>query len=173
MAKYSFKIKFSVVQYYLQGKGGYLATANKFHIDESAVRKWIALFKLHGIEALKKKPKSNYTPEFKSHVIETMRHKMWSTKQAASHFNIPGFSSIGVWEKLYDQGRIGLSPDQSLQVKPMVASRHSKPSEKPPEEMSHEELLAEVRFLRTEHAYLKKLDALIQQKRLEEKRKQK
>lgn len=34
MAKYSFDIKFSVVQHYLQGKGGYLATANKFQITD-------------------------------------------------------------------------------------------------------------------------------------------
>jgi transposase len=52
-------------------------------------------------------------------------------------------------------------------------AKASPPPEKPLEEMTHKELLAEARYLRTEHAYLKKLDALIQRKQLEEKNKQK
>jgi hypothetical protein len=38
--------------------------------------------------------------------------------------------------------------------------------------MTHEEFLEEARYLLTEHAFLKKLDAIIQYKRLPAKKKQ-
>ncbi|MGC6232997.1 hypothetical protein VU677_19870 [Hafnia paralvei] len=44
---------------------------------------------------------------------------------------------------------------------------------RPPEEMTREELLEELEYRRAEMAYLKKLDALIQQKKLAQQKKQK
>jgi transposase len=172
MAKYSYELKLSVVQHYLQDKDGYRSTSYQFQVDNSAVRKWVALYKLHGAEALKKKPNANYSPAFKRSVIEHMRAHMLSIKQTAAHFNIPAFSSVTAWEKLYDTGKIATPTVRRGRPKAM-AKTPPPPPEKPLEEMSHQELMAEVRYLRTEHAYLKKLDALIQRKQLEEKNKQK
>jgi transposase len=171
MAKYSYELKRSVVQYYLQGLGGYIATSKKFQVDYSAVRKWVALYKLHGEESLKKKPNANYTLEFKRSVLAHMQIHMMSIKQTAAHFNIPAFTTVSNWAKLDESGRMDVS--NKRRGWPKVMSKPPQYPEKPPEEMTHQELLAEVRYLRTEHAYLKKLDALIQRKQLEEKNKQK
>jgi transposase-like protein len=172
MAKYSYELKLSVVHYYLQGKGGYQSASNHFQVEQSAVIRWIALYKQHGADALKKKSYSIYSPEFKRSVIEYMRQHRLSVRKAAIHFNIPGYMTVAHWEKLYDTGKIEAPHVRRGRPKAMAKTPPPSP-EKPLEEMTHQELLAEVRYLRTEHAYLKKLDALIQRKQLEEKNKQK
>lgn len=171
MAKYSFELKLSVVTYYLLNKVGYRFTSNKFQVEQGAVRKWVALYSLHGVEALIKKPNAKYSLAFKRSVIDHMRVHRLSIRQTAAHFNIPAFTTVSHWAKLDESGRMGIS--NKRRVRPKVMSKLPQYPEKPPEEMTHQELLAEVRYLRTEHAYLKKLDALILRKQLEEKNKQK
>jgi len=171
MAKYAYDFKIKVVQHYLQNKDGFASISNKFEVQHSAVRKWVALYRLHGAEALKKKSYSNYSPEFKRSVIEHMRSHMLSIRQTAAHFNIPAFTTVSVWEKLYDAGKIEIPTVRRGRLKAMA--KPIPPPEKPLEEMTHKELLAEARYLRAEHAYLKKLEALILRKQLEEKNKQK
>jgi transposase len=171
MAKYSYEFKLSVVEYYLLNKVGYRVTSNKFQVEESTVRNWIALHNHHGAEALIKKPNPNYSLAFKCSVIEHMRAEKLSIRQTAAHFNIPALTTVARWKMLYESGRIAISIKPRGRAKAM--SKPPTPPEKPLEEMTHQELLAEVRYLRTEHAYLKKLDALIQRKQLEEKNKQK
>jgi len=172
MAKYSYELKLSVVEHYLQNKGGYRSTSNKFQVEQSAVIRWIALYNQHGANALKKKSYSIYSPEFKRSVIEYMRQHSLSVRKAAIHFNIPGYMTVAHWEKHYDAGKIEAPFVHRGRPKAMAKSPPP-PPEKPLEDMTHQELLAEARYLRTEHAYLKKLDALIQRKQLEEKNKQK
>ena len=172
MAKYSYEFKLLVVEHYIQNKGGYRFLSKEFKVQRSAVFKWVALYRLHGAESLKKKPNAKYSLAFKRSVIEHMRQQMWSINQTAAHFNIPAFTTVSHWEKLYDAGKIEAS--LAHRGRPKAMTKTPPPSlEKPLEEMTHQELLAEARYLRTEHAYLKKLDALIQRKQLEEKNKQK
>lgn len=42
MAKYSYELKLSVVVHYLQDKGGYRSTSNKFQVEQSAFIRWIS-----------------------------------------------------------------------------------------------------------------------------------
>jgi transposase len=172
MAKHSYEFKLLVVKHYLQNIYSFTSTAKKFEVQRTAVRNWVGLYRLHGAEALNKKPNAQYSPVFKRSVIEHMRLHMWSINQTAAYFNIPAISSVSVWKKLYDAGKIEDPPVHRGRPK-VMAKTPPPPPEKPLEEMTHQELLAEVRYLRTEHAYLKKLDALIQRKQLEEKNKQK
>ena len=94
MAKYSYELKLSVVEYYLLNKGGYRSTSNKFQVEESSVRKWIALYRLHGAEVLIKKPNAKYSLAFKRSVIDHMRAHMLSIKQTAAHFSIPALPPL-------------------------------------------------------------------------------
>ena len=135
------------------------------------MRKWEALYKLHGTGALIKKPNAKYSSAFKRSVIEHMRQHMWSIRQTAAHFIIPAFSKVIHWEKRYDTGKI--EAPSVYRGRPKAMAKVSPHPEKPLEEMTHQELLAYVRYLRTEHVYLKKLNALIQRKQLEEKTMQK
>lgn len=172
MSKYSDEFKIQVAEHYLQSTDSFISTSNKFQIDHGAVRRWVSLYQRHGANSLKKKPNVNYSSAFKRSVIEHMHLQGWSIRQTAAHFNIPAFTTVSVWEKRYDDGKIEAS--YVRRGRPKTMAKSPPPSlEKPLEEMTHQELLAEARYLRTEHAYLKKLDALIQRKQLEEKNKQK
>ena len=94
------------------------------------------------------------------------QHKL-SINQAASHFNIPAPSTIGQWQRLYNEGGI-----TALEPKPKGRPPMSKRSEiqalqaKPSDQLTHEELLLKSHYLEVENAYLKKLEALAQQKYL-------
>ena len=84
--------------------------------------------------------------------------------RAAALFGIPAFTSILHWQKLYNTGGVA-----ALMAKPRGRPKMTKPKpkiDKPPKEMTQEELLEEVLNLRAERDYLKKLQALIQEKQL-------
>ncbi|OVZ90741.1 hypothetical protein CBW58_15120 [Yersinia frederiksenii] len=68
MSKYSLSFKLKVVQHYLSGPEGQRATAKRFGIDHSAVRKWSAVWKLHGVAGLTTRH-FTYSPAFKESVI--------------------------------------------------------------------------------------------------------
>jgi transposase len=103
-----------------------------------------------------------------------MEQHQLSINQAASHFNIPAPSTIGQWQRLYNEGGI-----TALEPKPKGRRAMSKPSDikallaKPLSSLTHEELLRKAQYLEVENAYLKKLEALAQQKHLASKNKSK
>ena len=104
MAKHSDELKLSVVAYYLLNKTGYRSASNKFQVEESSVRKWIALYRLHGAHALTKKPNANYSPAFKHSVIAHMQAHLLSVKQTAAYFCIAAFTTVAHWAKLDESG---------------------------------------------------------------------
>jgi transposase len=97
-----------------------------------------------------------------------------SIRPAAAHFNIAAPSTIGQWLHLYIGGGI-----TALEPKPKGRPPMSKPSNikallgKPLTSLTHEELLRKAQYLEVENAYLKKLEALAQQKHLASKNKSK
>jgi transposase len=103
-----------------------------------------------------------------------MEQHQISINQAAAHFNIPAPSTIGQWQRLYNEGGI-----TALEPKPKGRQPMSKPSDikallaKPLSSLTHEELLRRAQYLEVENAYLKKLEALAQQKHLASKSKSK
>ena len=72
MAKYSFDFKKKVVMSYLNGEGGYTYLANKYSIPSSSkVKLWVDNYKRLGDEGLlRSRQQSNYTFEYKLHVVE-------------------------------------------------------------------------------------------------------
>ena len=103
-----------------------------------------------------------------------MAQKQLSINQAAARFNIAAPSSIAVWQRLYNEGGITAlepkpkgRPPMSKPLKPFV------PTNKPVIQMTPEELMQELEYRRVETDYLKKLQALAQQKHLASKNKSK
>lgn len=103
MSKYSLSFKLEVVQHYLSGMEGQKATAKRFGIDHSAVRKWTAAWKLHGEAGLTTRHFA-YSPVFKESVILHMREHRLSVREVCAKFTIPAFSTVLLWERLYDEG---------------------------------------------------------------------
>jgi transposase len=90
-----------------------------------------------------------------------------SLGQLLPTFGIGSMTTILQSQKLYNEGGI-----TALEPKPKRRPSMSKRSEiaallaKPSEQLMHEELLRKAQYLEVENAYLKKLEALAQQKYL-------
>lgn len=173
MSKYSKEFKLAVIQHYLSGRGGFKTVGDQYGVKYAYVRKWVHAFKAHGQHSLNK-TYAQYTSGFKLSVLQHMGQHQLSLNQAASHFNIPAPSTIGQWQRLYNEGGI-----TALEPKPKGRPPMSKPSDikallaKPLSSLTHEELLRKAQYLEVENAYLKKLEALAQQKHLANKNKSK
>jgi transposase len=162
MTKYDERFKLSVVQQYLDGKGGYTTLAHRHGLVQSLVRRWVQRFRLRGADAFKKKF-SHYSAEFKLSVLRHMWENELSYGQTAVQFDIRNPGVLSMWERSFRSG--GLDA-----LKPRPRGRPTAmtiPAEKPDtpandEKRSQEELLAELAYLRMENAYLKKLQALVQ-----------
>lgn len=162
MTKYDEHFKLSVVQQYLNSSVGFETLAKRHGLSDGMVKRWVALFREHGQEGLRKKF-SHYSAEFKLSVLQRMWDNELSYGQTAALFNIRNPGSLSVWEREYRRagldalfararGRPKSMPEVPSQSK--KKSRDDKPSP--------EDLLVEVEHLRMENAYLKKLQALVQ-----------
>lgn len=164
--KYTEKQKLEVINYVLDGHSCNLAS-HIFDITPSSIRKWVNAYKIHGTEGLKvKKYKPNkYDGDFRVHVIEYMHEHLLSGAEAATLFNIPSSTTISQWEAIYiREGPAGLylnPKERSVNMKNKLP--------KVPETRDKETLAEENRRLRMEVEYLKKLNALIQEREKPEK----
>jgi transposase len=168
MAKYDENFKFKVVKSYLSGQGGSKAVGQAYGVSYGQVRRWVSRYRQHGMAGLRKKF-SHYSAQFKLTVLRRMWRSHQSCSQVAAHFDLRVSTSvIRDWERRYHEGGL-----DALASKPK--GRSSKmampPAPKPAapvadDKRTREELLTELEYLRAENAYLKKLDALIQAKKL-------
>jgi transposase len=173
MSKYSFEFKKKVVQYHIDARGGWRKTAAHFGIDHATLRKWYAAYLLHGPSALSR-PYRSYTLEDKLKVIRRMEEENWSTRQASAFFNIGTPSTVQTWLIRYNKGGADALVNQP-RGRPMSKQKQPNrpvvPAGNPLADMSPEDTRHELEYLRAENAYLKKLDALIQEKRSASKKK--
>lgn len=132
------------------------------------IKKWVALYKNGGMDQLTKVCRT-YSGEFKVHVVEYINQNSLSTRAAAALFGIQSAPTISKWERTYyEEGKEALYEERR--------GRSRKMSTKKPKSKKNinenEDLLAEVQRLRMENEYLKKLNALIQEReKSEQKRK--
>ncbi len=130
--KYSPETKLAVVNHYLSGKDGEQSTADLFGIERTSVRRWVRAWQFHGAEGLTAK-NNHYSDEFKLVVVRAVISDRLTMREAAARFNLSAEILVRRWLDVYnDAGAEGL------------LNR------------------AELRYLRAENAYLKKLKALVQ-----------
>ena len=173
MSKYSIDFKLEVINHYLSGKEGFTATAKRYEVKFTHVRKWVHAYKAHGHKSLIK-TYTHYSGVFKLSVLKAMAQDQLSISQAAARFNIAAPSTIAVWQRLYNEGGItALEPKP--RGRPSMPKRHEIQAllAKPSSELTPDELLRKLHYLEVENAYLKKLQALAQQKHLASKNKSK
>lgn len=161
MSKYSNEFKLEVVKYYLEGHHSRAGTARKFGMPSSTLLKeWIKKYQEHGPEGLIKQQKSSYSGEFKRNVVEYMHDNHLSATQTAVHFRLQT-PIVLKWERIYyEEG------PQSLYKERRGRSRNmeSKPKKKKIDKQVEEDLIAENQRLKMENEYLKKLNALVQER---------
>jgi transposase len=171
MAIYSEQFKLGVVQQYLAGPGGIKAVAMAHGVTRAMVQRWVAAYRHHGAAGLAAK-RGGYSASFKLKVLRRMWRDRLSYRQAAALFDVRGEGVIGKWERRYHaEGKDGLMSRRRGKPPAMAIPKPPKLDLKVPDaNRSQKELLAELEYLRAENAYLKKLDALIQEKKAAQKK---
>ena len=161
MSKYSYEFKLEVVKYYFENYGGYEITANHFNISSAtSVKEWVRKYKENGSYGLLKNLKSSYSGDFKQNVIKYMHDNHLSATETAIKFNLANHVIVQKWERIYyEEGPQALYEEHRGRKKNMS----SKPKKKLSKEVE-EDLIAENQRLRMENEYLKKLNALVQER---------
>lgn len=162
MSKYSEEFKLKVVNYYLNNPYGWEYVAKQFNIPAwTTVRKWVRKYEEHGEKGLIKNQKTSYSGNFKQKVVEYMHTNHLSATMTATKFNLANENTVLRWERIYyEEGPQALYKEKRGRNKNMS----SKPRKKKLSEDVKEDLIAEVQRLRMENAYLKKLQALVQER---------
>ncbi|MEL7654730.1 MAG: helix-turn-helix domain-containing protein [Bacillota bacterium] len=134
--------------------------AREYGVGRSTLNQWYANYSHGGVNQLVSSNK-RYTQEFKINAIEYRWQHDLSYKVAAAELEIPCGGILYQWEKRYlESGASGL-----LNTKKGRPPKVPKKSEKPKRDLTREEQLeAEIAQLRMENAYLKKLNALVQER---------
>lgn len=167
MTKYDEGFKLEVVQQHLTEGVGSKRLEHKYGVSAGQLRRWIAAYREHGQSGLRAKGAS-YDAKFKLSVLQRMWSRQWSLGQTAAAFDIRCPAHIGKWERQYHVGGVdALTPRRRGRPKQMTTSDLPEPRPEQPEDArSREQLLEELKYLRAEVAYLKKLQALVQAKKL-------
>lgn len=70
-SKWSAEFRAQVSQEYLDGKGSVRAIANKYMIGRATLQKWVAAYRIHGIDAfIYSSGNASYTGAFKIKCVE-------------------------------------------------------------------------------------------------------
>lgn len=158
---YSTELKLQIVQRYLTGNTSLRELAKEYYVDQGDIRKWRDAYLAHGIEGLCT-AQGTYSGDFKISVIEYMNNTGASLRQTAAHFNIPSKCSIRKWERIYyEEGQAALYEERRGRAGKVGNKR---PRQQKNKIENNEDLLAEVQRLRMENEYLKKLNALVQER---------
>ena len=161
MAKYSNEEKLEAVLRVLNDGMSQAQSAKILGAHKTCVHKWVQLYNELGPEGLIVKHGS-YTGEFKQNVIEYMHENHLSNRQTAAKFGIPAPSVVDKWERIYyEEGPQGLYLDKRGRPRKMNSKKSNKPKLN---KETEEDLIAEVQRLRMENEYLKKLNALVQER---------
>lgn len=166
--KYSTELKLEIVQRYLKGDISLRSLAAQYHVDDSDIVKWRDAYLQHGVAGLCT-THGTYSGDFKVTVVEYMHRTEASLRQTAAYFNIPQKDTVKKWAQIYwEQGKEALYIENRGRSKKMESI--IKKSSKKKKIEKNEDLLAEVERLRMENEYLKKLNALIQEREKSEKK---
>ena len=162
MSKYSSEFKLKVVKYCIDKHHAYGDAASYFNISgRSTIQEWCKKYIEHGEKGLIKNQKSSYSGKFKEEVIKYMHTNHLSLRETAVKFNLGNHKTVGKWECIYyEEGPQALYEERRGRSKNMS----SKPRKNKLSKENEEDLIEEVKRLRMENAYLKKLQALVQER---------
>ncbi|SOC34994.1 transposase-like protein [Ureibacillus acetophenoni] len=162
MAKFTTEDKLQAVNRYLNGTESSVEIAKSIGTDNKAILKWVKQFEYNGVDAFDKQY-TNYTQQYKLDVLNYMIEHGTSLNETAAIFKIAAPSTLSTWRKQFETQ--GLDALQSKNKgRPSMKKESMKQTNQSPAEGSVEALEARIKQLEMENAYLKKLNALVQNK---------
>jgi transposase len=162
-SKYSDELILELVLKIVRGEQSIAQTSRLFGAPLTYVRRWVAMYKQHGADGLFKR-ESFYSAEFKLHVIEDRRENNLSLMATIVKYAIPSESTLLKWERIYAREGVAgiLAPRQGRRIAEQMNTKKSKSPK--PTISADSALLRELEYLRAENAYLKKLQALVEER---------
>ncbi len=158
MTKFSSKEKIQAVRRYLEGAESGKTIAKSIGVASCIFYERTSRYESYGEKAFEQRYTS-YTTRYKLDVLHYMNEQGTSIRETAALFNIPSYETLRKWKIAYATG--GLDALQSKKKgRPSMKDKKTKIVV----EGSIEALQAENERLRMENAYLKKLNALVQNK---------
>ena len=173
MAKYSYEFKKKIVDAYLNGEGGYVYLANKYHVPSfNNIKKWVHAYRANGDSGLyRSRKKRNFSFDYKLHVVELYLSSEVSYQELALKEGINNPAMLAKWVSDFRAvGPDALRPKKKGRKKSLNSKDNKKritSSETDSVDTSVErvkQLEDELLKLRIENAFLKELRRL----RLEE-----
>jgi transposase len=166
MTKYSYEQRLEAVLNVKEKHMSCVAAGKLLRCDDEVVRRWVKKYEQFGIKGLTLKH-GKYTGEFKQHVVQYMHENHLSINETAIKLGIPSATSVREWEQIYyEEGLQALYRVNCGRKKDMSSDKAKKNELKENNNTNDdkEDLIAEVQRLRMENAYLKKLNALVQER---------
>ena len=144
--KYSYEFKLQCVAEVLKNHRSVNSVAISKGLSESILSRWISFYRKFGNDGLLPRKNQKYSPDLK--------------------FNIPIDSIILNWQRNYNNEGFNGLIDKPKGRPVMNFKRAKKKTDKPLSR--EEELLKEIEYLRAENELLKKFNALVQSKELQQ-----
>jgi transposase-like protein len=163
MAKFSSEEKIQAVKQYINGIEGGKTIAKSIGVHPSILHQWIKQYEIFGEYAFVKRYTS-YPTQFKLDVLNYMNEKGTSIRETAAIFNIPSYETLRKWKIAYETEGFDALQSKKKGRLSMKNDNQKTPKRQTPAEGSIEALQTELDRLRMENAYLKKLNALVQNK---------
>ncbi len=151
----------------MSGRESCISAAKKIGSKKNTVQRWVILYKQHGRQGLQLR-NGSYDGNFKVRVVRYMLENKLSFRRTAVIFQIPQDCVLSRWLKIYEHlGAEGLLKESRGRKKSQMNKKTQKKKKGTSASKAADEsvisLQREVEYLRAENAFLKKLDALIQQ----------
>lgn len=104
-SKWSADFRTKVAQEYLDGKGSFYYLADKYHISKTTIQKWVAAYKVHGMDAFICGPgNASYTSEFKTTCVEEVISGCGSSVDIGAKYKVHP-SVLESWIRMYNANR--------------------------------------------------------------------
>lgn len=161
MSKYTKEFKMKIVLEHEERGIGSKLLQKKYGVHRVHIRQWIAQYKQNGKLT---EPTRHFSGEFKLKVLNYQQEHNLSCYQTAVLFGITNATTVSAWRKKYITG--GTEALFQKQGRRSKMPKKSLIPNKPREEWTKDEELA---YLRMENEYLKKLTALVQERKQREK----
>ena len=173
--KYSYELRKEILRQYFEEQRSITSLSKEYGISEGNISKWRDMYLCNGDKGIK--PINNkYSGKFKEDVLSYYYSHNMLLGETAAHFNIPSTSTITTWISIYEKdGVSGLYEERrGRPLKKKSLKQRYIPSQPPKDikDLSYEEALKELEYLRMENEVLKKYHALLRQKGLLKENKQ-
>lgn len=169
--KFSVQEKLSALKSILAGRESCASAAKKIGSKGNTVQRWLIVYNKYGVAGLSMRP-GVYSGDFKVIVVRYLLKNRLSLAQTAIYFGIPNDSVVYCWLKIYQRtGISGLLKGQAKGRKKTAILKKTERKVRKTNSVSADSadhiavLQKEVEYLRAENAFLKKLEALIQQEK--------